>query len=53
MDIRRNYTVIDESLITTSENGYRGRRFHLMIKLYEDGAVTPVIHRLKEGEIIN
>ena len=24
-----------------------------MIKLYKDGAVTPVIHRLKEGEIRN
>ena len=35
------------------ENCYTVRRFHVKIKLYEDDAVTSVIHRLKEGEIRN
>jgi len=51
MQISRPYTVVLPSLqVDPSEREYDGKRFHLMIKLYPDGTLTPTLNAVGAGE---
>jgi len=52
MQISRPYTVVLPSLqVDPSEREYDGKRFHLMIKLYPDGTLTPTLNAVGAGEL--
>jgi len=52
MQISRPYTVVLPSLqVDPSEREYDGKRFHLMIKLYPDGTLTPTLNAVTAGEL--
>ena len=52
MQISRPYTVVLPSLqMDPSEREYDGKRFHLMIKLYPDGTLTPTLNAVGAGEL--
>ena len=52
MQISRPYTVVLPSLqVDPSEREYDGKRFHLMIKLYPDGTLTPTLNSVEAGEL--
>ena len=52
MQISRPYTVVLPSLqVDPSEREYDGKRFHLMIKLYPDGTLTPTLNTIGAGEL--
>lgn len=51
MQISRPYTVVLPSLqVDPSERDYDGKRFHLMIKLYPDGTLTPTLNAVGAGK---
>jgi len=51
MQISRPYTVVLPSLqVDPSERDYDGKRFHLMIKLYPDGTLTPTLNAVGAGD---
>ena len=47
MEIVRSYTVVLSSLDPNEEDS--GRNIHLIIKTYDNGAITPKIKALKIG----
>ena len=47
MEIVRSYTVVSSSLDPNEEDS--GRRIRLIIKTYDNGAITPKIKALKIG----
>ena len=52
MQISRPYTVVLPSLqVDPSEREYDGKRFHLMVKLYPDGTLTPTLNAVRAGEL--
>ena len=51
MQISRPYTVVLPSLqVDPSEREFDGKRFHLMIKLYPDGTLTPTLNAVGAGK---
>ena len=52
MEISRSYTVVPPNLTNETKDTDISdeRAFYLMIKIYGDGVLTPVINKIQEGE---
>ena len=54
MEIVRSYTVVPPTLESSNHAEVTaGRQLNLMVKIYPDGALTPLIGRLKEGRFFS
>ena len=49
MEVRRSYTIASPSLESPEIDSTNGGVLHIMMKCYPQGALTPVLHDLKEG----
>lgn len=53
MEISRPYTVVVPALkVDSNEIEYEGRRIYLMIKIYNNGTLTPSLGNLKAGDTL-
>lgn len=53
MEITRSYTAVIKSLSADNQDDRQGRVVYLMIKIYKDGALTPWIGTLSQGDTLD